>query len=417
MGQSSENGAGRSRRPADGTSANGAVAKGDYGPNGPRGSSSNVNSSSNSYTSWKSAGSSGNTSNRRDDSFNNVKNTNSSGRAGTVSPDDTGRMPRPTPNPGGSSSSQTGSSPQAPHHRQSPVVAVVLAVVIVCVGLAVAFGMPSGYSGTDGILLPIENPTGDGVEVRDSLEDYSWSELSQIAGLMEDSGGQSASFSIAEKYNLVTSSGTFTDNTKAIQLSDGTTINMRLVGIWHDDLASGSGKAGMSFISTDVAGTHRAASATVTDGGWAASELRTYLNQDVYAELPTEVQNVIVPVLKESNNLGKTTSTSDVTQTTDTLWLPSVHELAGDVNWTYREQQNASYYNDVFNAEGTQYEYYAQQGVATEGSNPSLALGEVWWLRSTGPSTGRGRYVDTNGDPSTYGNSNDAHGVVVGFCL
>lgn len=360
-------------------------------------------------------GSTSHTSNQSKTAFSNKKS--SFGQGGTTDPDSTGRMPRPTNNAGGSSSSVQNPSSQAPQHRQSPLVAIVLAVAIVCVGLAVVFGMPSGCSGTSGISLPIGGTTGDGIEVRDSLEDYSWSELSQIAALMEDSGGQSASFSIAEKYNLVTSSGTFTDNTKAIQLSDGTTINMRLVGIWHDDLASGSGKAGMSFVSTDVAGTHRAASATVTDGGWAASELRSYLNQDVYAELPSEVQDVVVPVLKESNNLGKTTSVSDVTQTTDTLWLPSVHELAGDVNWDYREQANAAYYNDVFNAEGSQYEYYTQQGVATEGSNSSLALGEVWWLRSTGPSTGRGRYVDTNGDPSMFGNSNDAHGVVVGFCL
>lgn len=322
-------------------------------------------------------------------------------------------------------------APSTPSESHSKRPRAVVATVIVVAAIAVVaflgwrFVLGSGQDAPT--ILATEGPeqsddvsgqTDGAVAVRDSLADYSWDEIAQIASAMEAAQDRDGAMQIAKDYHLVDSSGTFTTDTKAVQLTDGTSLNMMLVGVWHDDLASGSGKAGLSFLSTNVAGRTRVAGGTTTDGGWAASELRSYLANDVYQRLPSDLRGHIVSVEKLTNNVGKTSSTADVTTTADQLWAPSIRELVGAITWTYDSNPTASSaYNDVLNAEGEQYERFAQVGIRQEESNVALAFGDTWWMRSSGPSTGRGRYVGTNGDPSLFGNSNDERGVVVGFCL
>lgn len=307
------------------------------------------------------------------------------------------------------------------------VMLVVLVAAIVFIGMAVGYGLYASNntetggsaSNTQGSVASTSTATeSDDPEVRSELADYSWSELSQIASLMESQSSTTDALSIAQKYNLVQSSHRLAGDSKSLQLSDGTTVNMQLVGVCHDDLSSSSGKAALSFISTNEVGSHRMAQGTTTDGGWEASELRTFLGQDVYSMLPNDVKAGVVSVQKQSNNVGQTLSVSSVSSTSDYVWAPSIKELAGNVDWSYgTDPSNSSNYNAVFNAEGTQYEYFAQQGIVNNDGNVALSLGDTWWTRSTGPSTGRGRYIEANGDPSGYGNSNDTRGVVMGFCL
>ena len=271
-----------------------------------------------------------------------------------------------------------------------------------------------GDDSTDG------TDSGEEPEVRSSLSAYSWAELGEISQLMKDAGSRNAAIDVAEQYNLV-QGGRFVSDTKAVKLSDGTTLNMRLVDIMHDDLASGSGQASMTFLAANVSHHGRMAPATTTDGGWESSEMRSWMSSTLYNQLPSEVSGLVVPVSKYSNNVGKTRSTSCVTSTTDYLWLPSIVELCGPVNWSYSsDESNSAYYNSVFNAEGSQFAYYSQQAIQKaddNNRNDCLALGEIWWMRSTAASRGRGRYVTAAGDPSKYGDSNDSHGVVVGFCI
>ena len=226
-----------------------------------------------------------------------------------------------------------------------------------------------------------------GIAVRTGLADYSWDELDQIAGLIESCGTRDEALAIAREYNLVDSSGHFASATKSVSLSDGQVLNFRLVDVWCDAAATQSGRAGMAFLATNVAYHHRMAPGKTTDGGWEASELRQWLSTDVLAKLPEEVAAVIQPVSKWSNNQGKTTSSDCVSDTLDTLWVPSIVEVCGPVSWTFdSDPKNSAYYNAVFNAEGEQYAAFAQEHVVSDEDNPALALGESWWLRSTAAS-------------------------------
>lgn len=257
-----------------------------------------------------------------------------------------------------------------------------------------------------------------GVAVRSGLAAYSWGELSEIAKEIEASDSSDEALVIAKRYNLVDASGRYGSATKDVQLSDGKTVHMRLVGVWHDRADTASGRAGLSFLSDGIV-TRRAMHAQDTiDGGWEASDMRSWLSQSLERSLPSEVSSVIFPVHKKSNNVGETRTASSVTETTERLWLPSVIEICGPVYWTYEsDPSNSDAYNSVHNAEGSQYEAFAQMGIDNFGSNGSLALGGDWWLRSVAPPQGKGRYVGDDGNPSYFGRATREHGVVVGFCL
>ena len=339
-------------------------------------------------------------------------------------------QPAIPPQPGPSGRGQVAAKP----HN-----ALLIVIVFLFVGAAVAAGtfmlMPHLSAGTNGAFVGEETTVihgshteteaevvqeADTPSVRDSLSAYSWTELGEISQLMQDAGSRSAALDIAEKYNLM-EDGRFVSATKDVSLNDDMTLHMRLVDVMHDELAFGGGYASMTFLAANVSHHHRMAPDTKTSGGWEASEMRSWMLSTLYGQLPAEVASVIVPVYKYSNNVGSTYSDSCVTSTRDYLWLPSIVELCGEVHWTFdKDKSNSEYHSSVFNAEGSQFAYYAQLGIQKSdenNQNDCLALGEIWWLRSTASSSGRGRYVNSAGDPSTFGDSNESHGVVVGFCV
>ena len=167
-----------------------------------------------------------------------------------------------------------------------------------------------------------------------------------------------------------------------------------------------------------VSGILRASENATSVGGWEASEMRELLNDSLYLALSDDVRSAIVSVDKLSNNVGSSSSTNCVSTTHDRLWLPSIVELCGPVNWEYfTNPAGADLYNQVFNGEGSQYAYFASCDIDDAGPNAVLALGDQWWLRSSAASTGRGRFVGEGGDPSEFGDSNVVRGVVFGFCV
>jgi hypothetical protein len=264
-----------------------------------------------------------------------------------------------------------------------------------------------------------EDKDSDEPTIRDGISDYSWKELAQIAALMEETCTSAADArKMAQDYHLLNADGTYPVSTKTFSMSSGKTVHMRLVGVWHDDADTYCGKAALSFLSTNAVFTHRANVGSALAGGWESSELREWLQTQVFDHLPDEVAVSIVPATKKTNNSGNTESQSSVSPTEDTLWVPSIVELGGSVNWEYTSNPSrSSFYNAVFNAEGSQYEAFAQDHVSGEGEHRLLALGRAWWLRSSAASTGRPRYVTSDGGLYGFGDASESHGVVFGFCL
>ena len=166
------------------------------------------------------------------------------------------------------------------------------------------------------------------------------------------------------------------------KLTDGKTLEYRIVGINPDDLADGSGKAGLTFEATNSALGYQKMNATNTNaGGWEKSELRGRLNSgDLWSLLPAELQSKVKAVKKLTDNQGGGKAGTP-TATTDKVFLLSATEVWGDMQ-----------------SDGTQYEYYKSKGVTT--SNYSGASSSFYhWTRSVDPSSStRFRYVYNSGD-------------------
>ena len=152
--------------------------------------------------------------------------------------------------------------------------------------------------------------------------------------------------------------------------------------------------------------------------------MRSWLNVEVFTALSEDVRTSIVDVDKRTDNVGHSTDPSCVTSTVDKVWLPSMVELIGPIDWTWpSDPDNSAGYNAITNAEGSQYALFAAQGVQALSGNPSLILagsdGNVpWWERTPSPSgTAKFRVVTAEGDPTEISSTSTENGVCIGFCL
>lgn len=152
----------------------------------------------------------------------------------------------------------------------------------------------------------------------------------------------------------------------SIKLTNGATMRYRIVGINHDDLADGSGKAGLTFLTTNIVTDAQKMNASHTNvGGWKKSKLRERLNSgDLWALLPAELAGKIEPVEKMTDNQGGGKA-GVPTATTDRVFLLSTTEIYGNLD-----------------SDGTQYELYAAKGV-TQDNYSVVGVSRDYWTRST----------------------------------
>lgn len=263
-----------------------------------------------------------------------------------------------------------------------------------------------------------------GTEVRSALADYSWQELSIIGKEMTKRASHNEALAVAHEYHLVDKQGRMTTQTKSVTISGVGTVSMRLADVYHDYLANGEGRAGLTFLAADLSLTHEMKVNDDNIGGWEASQLRSWLDSEVLGVIDPELSPLIVAVDKRSDNVGRALGIESVTSTFDKLWIPSVVEVCGPISWLWdSDPGNSARYNAVLNAEGSQYACFSVLGVDQEGPNAGLVLRGAegalpWWLRSCSASKdAHYRLVGADGDPSQWGMAPDVLGVCLGFCL
>ena len=158
----------------------------------------------------------------------------------------------------------------------------------------------------------------------------------------------------------------------SIKLTNGQTLEYRIIGINHDDLADGSDKAGLTFLTTSTGIKSRMNATDTNAGGWEASELRTKMNSgEIWSLMPADFQLKVKPVTKMTDNKGGG-SAGTPSATTDKVFLLSSTEVYGDLH-----------------SDGTQYEYYQSKGV-TKSNYSGASLSIKHWTRSVTPNTSTG---------------------------
>ena len=186
----------------------------------------------------------------------------------------------------------------------------------------------------------------------------------------------------------------------SVKLTNGKTLEYRIIGIDHDDLADGSGKAGLTFESTNNAMGDQRINATETSaGGWEKSELRGRLNSgDLWSLLPGELQSKVKSVTKMTNNSADG-STESSSATTDKVFPLSTTEIYGDMRFG-----------------GTQYEYYKSKGVTTSNHSGASSVYGHWTRSLLEYNPGYFRFVSPYGDYRTV-NVKDPYSVFPAWCF
>ena len=261
-----------------------------------------------------------------------------------------------------------------------------------------------------------------GAAVKSAVEAYTWDELSQISAEIGAAGDEAVAIEVAKKYNLCTPEGKL-DGTqvKSVALADGTQTTVQIVGFAHDNKTAG-GKAGITFIFGDCVGGAPMNGESTNAGGWEASQMRAYLNGDWRVQLPEDLNAVIVPVDKLTNNVGETQEASSVTTTSDSLWLLSFAELAGPIPAAELGGGGYERAADIFNAEGTRYKLFNDTDVIWNDANSVLVKNFQgspynWWERSPSPDDSGYFWYVGSGGPYNGGGAGYSYGVVPGFCI
>ena len=128
-------------------------------------------------------------------------------------------------------------------------------------------------------------------------------------------------------------------DTKIMELTDGTKIKMDLAAIDTDLKSDDSGTAKMTWICHGIPYSHRINATNTTEGGWAGSEMRSWLISDILSKIPTEIKSHIVSVKKSYRSK---LPNDETLWSNDEIWIPSYREI-GLTNTTYMESEGVVY--------------------------------------------------------------------------
>ena len=140
-------------------------------------------------------------------------------------------------------------------------------------------------------------------------------------------------------------------------------------------------------------------SSNSNSGGWASSYMRQTICSQFKNAMPSDLQAVLrTRTIYTDNNGNATNNASDVTATTDTVYIPSEFEVQG----------SRSYANSYEHNHQQQLAYYKNGASKIRYKSNDVFTAAWWWVRS--PHYGSDYtfcYVDTDG----YSGGNDAGGA------
>ena len=158
----------------------------------------------------------------------------------------------------------------------------------------------------------------------------------------------------------------------------------------------------------DIITTHKMNDTATNVGGWPATSMRTFVNNDIYNSLPTDLKNGIIDTTVVSGH-GKSDSSNFTS--TDKLYLLAFKEIYSDFNSSYDTAKDLT----------RQLDYYKNEGVTTSSYSKAIKMNNstvsTWWLRST-----HSNYSDIFFSVRNYGDwrditANYTHGVSPAFRL
>lgn len=188
-------------------------------------------------------------------------------------------------------------------------------------------------------------------------------------------------------------------------------INMQIAAFDADDLADGSGKAPISWISKELLATrHRMNPEIVTNddgtyqegtgmvGGWEKCEMRTYLNNTILPMIPEFVRGMVKTVTKYSDSYDTSGAAVDSAVSTDAVWIPSARELFGGTSY----ENTGVVYSGLFNNNNSRIKL----------KGPEFGS----WTTRTANNYAVQRIIGSTGSISKSGSVTYDANIAIGFC-
>ncbi len=202
-------------------------------------------------------------------------------------------------------------------------------------------------------------------------------------------------------------------DSKSVNLGTYGTHTLRVANTSTPSECSGTGfsqsACGFVLEFADIITKHEMNDTETNVGGWPATSMRTFVNNDIYNALPSEIKNAIIDTTVVSGH-GKS-DTANFTST-DKLYLLSTAEVWGSSNTISTDTAR-----DVTRT----LDYYTSIGVTTSNYSGAIkkngTVASSWWLRAAYSSYNTGfLYVRTNGGWSGS-SSHYSNGVAPAFRL
>ena len=172
-------------------------------------------------------------------------------------------------------------------------------------------------------------------------------------------------------------------STKEVDL--GTTYGTHTLRIANTSTPSECSTAGFSQTAcgfvlefADIITTHKMNDTATNVGGWPATSMRTFVNNDIYNAIPSEIKNAIIDTTVVSGH-GSTSGETNFTST-DKLYLLSTAEV-----WSQGSSNTIDL--DTARHNTRQLDYYKNLGVTTSNGSGAIKKNGTsatnWWLRAT----------------------------------
>ena len=154
---------------------------------------------------------------------------------------------------------------------------------------------------------------------------------------------------------------------------------------------------------TDIITTHNMNHTATNKGGWPGSQMKIFINNDIYNSLPPELKSVIIDTKTVSGHGSG--DTGYFTSPEDKLYLLAPKEIYSDFSNEYDTAADLT----------RQLDYYKIRDVTTSSSTSAIKNNDFWWLRCASSNYDISFYtVAIAGDWNSY-DANIKHGVSPAF--
>lgn len=189
-------------------------------------------------------------------------------------------------------------------------------------------------------------------------------------------------------------------DTKSVTLTTNEVIELQIAGFNHDTYSDGVTAPVTLVMKNCLNTTAKMNSSNDNSGGYPASAMKTWVENNIYNKLPSDLKAIVAPVKKKCYTIYN--QASSLSEANYDVWLLAEAEVFDSVNQT------------IGNGEGTKYPIFTNDASRIKGVD---GVARDWWLRSAAKHNfAYFASVDSKGRGG-YGYASYGIGVAVGLCV